>query len=220
MKPEEQVSAWLPRAFRERLQGQFSAEINSLLAAFSDEPAVSVRLNPHKMTPPAALASPVPWCSDGWFLDRRPVFTLDPLIHAGAYYVQEASSMFLEQAVKTLETPHPRLVLDLCGAPGGKSTHLLRLLSPNDFLVSNEVIRSRAVILDENIRKWGHSNVLVCSNDPRDFSQLPGMFDLMVVDAPCSGEGLFRRDQAAAGEWSPANAQLCADRQRRILADV
>ncbi len=128
--------------------------------------------------------------------------------------------MFLEQAFLQVEQTENRIVLDLCGAPGGKSTHLLSLLNETDLLVSNEVIRSRVSVLDENIRKWGHQNVVITSSDPADFSNLEGMFDVIVVDAPCSGEGLFRRDASAIQQWSVENTNLCATRQRRILADI
>jgi len=143
------------------------------------------------------------------------------LLHAGAYYVQEASSMFLEQALKqSVDLDQPLLVLDLCAAPGGKSTHLLSLLHQSDLLISNEVIRSRISVLDENIRKWGHQNVIISNNDPADFSKLEGLFDIVLVDAPCSGEGLFRRDASAIQQWSVDNTNLCSTRQRRILADI
>lgn len=129
--------------------------------------------------------------------------------------------MFLEQALKqVLDLEEPLQVLDLCGAPGGKSTHLASLLTKDSLLVANEVIRSRASILAENVAKWGSGNVLVTSNDPRDFGRLPDFFDVMVVDAPCSGEGMFRKDPGAIGEWSEENVNLCAQRQQRILMDV
>ena len=128
--------------------------------------------------------------------------------------------MFLEQAFKQTENSGKRIVLDLCAAPGGKSTHLLSLLNSNDLLVTNEVIRSRVSVLNENIRKWGHQNVVVCSNDPADLGSLEGLFDLILVDAPCSGEGLFRRDASAIQYWSVDTTNLCATRQRRILADI
>ena len=162
----------------------------------------------------------IPWCGTGIFLNERPSYTLDPIFHSGAYYVQEASSMFVEQAFRQIEQGKDRIVLDLCAAPGGKSTHLLSLMDSSDLLVANEVIRSRVSVLDENIRKWGHQNVVVCSNDPTDFSNLDGMFDVILVDAPCSGEGLFRRDASAIQQWSIDNTNLCATRQRRILADI
>lgn len=165
-------------------------------------------------------AERIPWCETGIFLNERPSYTLDPIFHSGAYYVQEASSMFMEQAYRQMETGKNRIVLDLCAAPGGKSTHLLSLLDNSDLLVANEVIRSRVSVLNENIRKWGHQNVVVCSNDPADFSSLEGLFDLILVDAPCSGEGLFRRDPVAISHWSVDTTNLCATRQRRILADI
>lgn len=185
----------------------------------------SVRLNRVKPFPPGAgvanYSGNVPWAHSGRYLTERPFFTFDPLLHAGAYYVQEASSMFLEQAlIQHGELNVPRKVLDLCAAPGGKSTLIQSLLSAESLLVSNEVIRSRATILDENMTKWGAANVVVTNNDPRDFNRIPGFFDIIVADAPCSGSGLFRKDSEAVKEWSPENVQLCSLRQQRILADV
>jgi NOL1/NOP2/fmu family ribosome biogenesis protein len=127
--------------------------------------------------------------------------------------------MFMEQFIRKSQKKTLK-VLDLCAAPGGKSTHLSSLISDDSLLVSNEVIRSRATILSENLKKWGNPNVISTCNDPRDFARLPGFFDLIVIDAPCSGEGLFRRDPSAIEEWSEANAGHCAQRQKRILADV
>lgn len=149
------------------------------------------------------------------------MFTLDPAFHAGAFYVQEASSLFLEQVLKqTVDLTKPLRVLDLCAALYGKSTHLLSLLSSDSLLISNEVIRARAQILWENIQKWGHLNVIVTNSDPSAFQQLKGYFDVILVDAPCSGEGLFRKDAEACQEWSEENVNLCSQRQRRILNDV
>jgi 16S rRNA C967 or C1407 C5-methylase (RsmB/RsmF family)/NOL1/NOP2/fmu family ribosome biogenesis protein len=182
-------------------------------------PSISLRTNPQKFSSPIA-AEKIPWCETGIFLKERPSYTLDPIFHSGAYYVQEASSMFVEQAFRQIERTENRIVLDLCAAPGGKSTHLLSLLDSSDLLVANEVIRSRVSVLNENIRKWGHQNVVVCSNDPADFSNLEGLFDVILVDAPCSGEGLFRRDASAIQQWSVDTTNLCATRQRRILADI
>ncbi len=178
----------------------------------------SIRINTKKIGKELNL-TPVQTCSTGYYLPQRPIYTLDPLFHAGAYYVQESSSMFLEQFIR--HTPKkPLRVLDLCAAPGGKSTHLSSLLPTDSLLVCNEVIHSRALVLSENLKKWGNPNVVVTCNDPRDFSRLPGFFDIIVVDAPCSGEGLFRRDPSAIDEWSESNASICAQRQKRILADV
>ncbi|MBI5856990.1 MAG: Fmu (Sun) domain protein [Sphingobacteriales bacterium] len=198
----------------------------------SGEQVTSVRLNPFKPVkqfpnPPAGWAgfpipdSKIPWCETGFYLEKRPSFTFDPIFHAGCYYVQEASSMFLEQALKqTTDLSKPLKVLDLCAAPGGKSTHIQSLISKDSLLVSNEVIRSRVNILKDNIIKWGCGNVVVTNNDPKDFARLENYFDVIVVDAPCSGSGLFRRDPEAIEEWSEGNVQLCSQRQQRILADV
>lgn len=189
------------------------------------EQITSVRLNPSKHGSALSfennLSGPVPWSSHGFYLKERPSFTFDPLFHAGCYYVQEASSMFLEQALRQmLDVSTPLKVLDLCAAPGGKSTHIQSIISNESLLVSNEVIRSRANILKENIIKWGGSNVVVTNNDPKDFKNLNGYFDVIVIDAPCSGSGLFRRDEEAVQEWSESNVMLCCQRQQRIVADV
>jgi 16S rRNA C967 or C1407 C5-methylase (RsmB/RsmF family)/NOL1/NOP2/fmu family ribosome biogenesis protein len=194
----------------------------------SGEQVTSIRINPSRLSGSPkvlpfgeGLGGAVAWSNHGYYLKERPSFTFDPLFHAGCYYVQEASSMFIEQALKqTVDLSQPLKVLDLCAAPGGKSTHILSLISKESLLVSNEVIRSRANILNDNINKWGCSNVLVTSNDPRDFQRLENYFDVIVVDAPCSGSGLFRRDPEAIGEWSEQNVALCGQRQQRILADV
>lgn len=165
--------------------------------------------------------SAIPWSTRGYYVSPRPSFTLDPLFHAGAYYVQEASSMFLEQALRQ-QAPleKPLRVLDLCAAPGGKSTLLQSLLSNDSVLVSNEVIKSRAAILEENLTKWGGANTIITNNDPRDLGRLEGYFDVIVVDAPCSGSGLFRRDPEAIKEWSLSAVALCSQRQKRILSDI
>ena len=184
----------------------------------------SVRLNPEKLkikNSKLKIEGAVPWSSKGYYLAERPSFTLDPLFHAGAYYVQEASSMFLEEALKqTVDLKQPLKILDLCAAPGGKSTLIQSIISKNSLLVSNEVIKTRVNILSENITKWGAANVIVTNNDPKDFQRLPNYFDVIVVDAPCSGSGLFRKDLDAITEWTENNVQLCALRQQRILTDI
>lgn len=199
---------------------------NAFLEAHAEgKPPVSIRLNPLKPFPetlaPAPFGERVPWCENGYYLHERPAFIFDPLLHGGAYYVQEASSMFVSHALKTCGAEAPGLkVLDLCAAPGGKSTLIQSILAENSLLVSNEVIKSRAAILEENLTKWGGANTVVSNNDPRDFQKLQGFFDGIVVDAPCSGSGLFRKDPAAIDEWSEQNVALCSQRQQRILADV
>jgi 16S rRNA C967 or C1407 C5-methylase (RsmB/RsmF family)/NOL1/NOP2/fmu family ribosome biogenesis protein len=189
----------------------------------SGEQVTSVRLNPAKISTGdfSMPAQKVPWSQLGFYLEQRPSFTFDPLFHAGCYYVQEASGMFLEQAFRQWTDLSTALkVLDLCAAPGGKSTHIQSLLSPDSLLVSNEVIRGRNPILVDNILKWGGGNVIVTNNDPSAFQKLPGYFDVLLVDAPCSGSGLFRKDEEAIKEWSLNNVQLCSQRQQRILADA
>jgi 16S rRNA C967 or C1407 C5-methylase (RsmB/RsmF family)/NOL1/NOP2/fmu family ribosome biogenesis protein len=213
------MSISFPIAFETRMKSTLGPAWNDFVSAHDQPSLVSIRINPDKDKLPIGIK--IPWSDYGFYLPTRPVFTLDPAFHAGKYYVQEASSMFLEQAIKqTTDLTQSLRVLDLCAAPGGKSTHLLSLLNQNSLLISNEVIRSRAQILSENIQKWGHSNALVTNSDPAVFQKLKGYFDVIVVDAPCSGEGLFRKDNQATSEWSEENVALCSQRQRRILSDV
>jgi 16S rRNA C967 or C1407 C5-methylase (RsmB/RsmF family)/NOL1/NOP2/fmu family ribosome biogenesis protein len=214
------MASFFPNGFEERVKPQLQDEWPEFINAHHREPPVSIRINPTKKNFTLPV-DPVPWTSSGFYLPQRPVFTLDPSFHAGAYYVQEASSMFLEQAFKQIiPTNKPLRVLDLCAAPGGKSTHIVSLINEASLLVSNEVIRSRVNILGENIQKWGNNNVIVTNNDAADFQRIPGSFDVIVLDAPCSGEGLFRKDPNAKEEWSPSNVDLCSARQRRIIEDV
>jgi 16S rRNA C967 or C1407 C5-methylase (RsmB/RsmF family)/NOL1/NOP2/fmu family ribosome biogenesis protein len=199
-------------------------EYGRLVAALAEEVPASIRLNPFKydkVCPPLAKDQfkPVPWCGNGYYLNRRPAFTFDPLFHAGCYYVQEASSMFLEQVMRQFVTD-PVCVLDLCAAPGGKATHVRSLLPGGSLLVANEVIRSRSQVLAEYMIKWGHPDVVVTQNDPADFRELEGFFDVIVADVPCSGEGMFRKDPDAMGEWSLEQVEVCRQRQWRIIADI
>ena len=218
----------LPEALLESLRAVKGFDEKSFIEAHHLPGKVtSIRLNPKKSLPDDihATVSPgarkVPWSSHGYYLPDRPFFTFDPLFHAGLYYVQDASSMFLEQAFKqTIDVAQPLKVLDLCAAPGGKSTLLSSLVSDDSIVVSNEVIKSRASVLEENITKWGSKNVIITNNDPVQFQKLENYFDVIVVDAPCSGSGLFRKDVRSIDEWSEDNVQLCSQRQQRILADV
>ena len=193
-------------------------EFTKLECALQEESPVSIRVNKMKSFSHQENNS-VPWCSTGFYLNKRLTFTFDPLFHAGCYYVQEASSMFVEQVIKKYIT-QPTVALDLCAAPGGKSTHLRSLLPEESFLVANEVIRNRSQILAENLIKWGQPDVAVINNDPADFSALGSLFDLILADVPCSGEGMFRKDPGAIEEWSPENVTICYQRQRRIIADI
>ena len=190
-------------------------------SAHQTPPITSVRKHPIKGADYNINNDGVEWCANGIYLKERPVFTLDPTYQAGGYYVQEASSMFLEQIWKTINPNQETVrVLDLCAAPGGKSTHLVSLMSNESLLISNEVIRPRATVLEENMTRWGYLNNWVTCNDPRDFGFLQGYFDVIVIDAPCSGSGLFRKDEAALDEWSEDNVNLCNSRQKRIIADA
>jgi 16S rRNA C967 or C1407 C5-methylase (RsmB/RsmF family)/NOL1/NOP2/fmu family ribosome biogenesis protein len=209
----------LPDQFLQRMKSILGDDYIPFLESYNQGPPTSIRVNPEKIEGKPELIH-VDYCSSGYFLNQRPVFTLDPFLHSGVYYVQEASSMFLEQALTQTKTSEFQNILDLCASPGGKSTHIASLISSDSLLVSNEVIRQRAVILSENIKKWGIVNIIVTNNDPKDFASLESFFDVLVVDAPCSGEGLFRRDENSVAEWSVSNAQLCSQRQKRILADV
>lgn len=206
----------------------------ALAAALEGTPPVSVRMNPFKITVPP-LGRQVPWCRWGRYLGERPLFALDPLWHAGAYYVQEASSMFVGWMVEQITgeggsgiegsgsqggSREGLRMLDMCAAPGGKATLLAIVAGLEGLVVANEPIRARAQTLSDNVARWGLGNVVVTSNDPSHFGATAGFFDVVLVDAPCSGEGMFRRHPEARGQWSPAAVELCARRQRRILADA
>jgi 16S rRNA C967 or C1407 C5-methylase (RsmB/RsmF family)/NOL1/NOP2/fmu family ribosome biogenesis protein len=213
------------------------SDIKTILDSFENAPAFdaarfleahthpainSFRINRKKISSsPFENCSPVPWCPDGFYIAARPAYAQHPYWHGGAFYVQEASSMFLCHALKQVLPLQENLcVLDACAAPGGKSTLLASLLNPNSILVSNEVIRSRVNVLQENIVKWGNANSIITSCDSLQFSKLPPLFDCIVVDAPCSGSGLFRKDANALNEWSENNVQLCSERQQRIVQNL
>ena len=198
------------------------AEAADLERALQEEPSISIRLNPAKLVEPSN-ASPymnkVPWCNDGRYLSERPQFTFDPLLHAGCYYVQEASSMFVSQAIRQY-VGTSAFVLDLCAAPGGKSTLLRSSLPEGSVLVCNEIMRNRAQILAENMVKWGYPDVMVTNNASEDFSECAHCFDLILADVPCSGEGMFRKDDEAISCWSLENVQMCAERQRHLINNI
>ena len=202
---------------------------NRFMEAFNEDAPVSIRLNPSKVS--HAVGEKVPWCKEGFYLSGRPQFTFDPLFHAGCYYVQEAASMFITHVIKwAMEAPannHPLSIinfplqaLDLCAAPGGKSTAMRTVLPEGSVLVSNEPIPTRAQILLENITKWGWPDCIVTNNYPRDFRKAKMTFDLILCDVPCSGEGMFRKDPATISEWSLQNVEKCWRLQREIIADA
>lgn len=210
----------LPGDFINRIETQNYIDAFSLINALEEPSPVSIRINGNKWDGTPVNSEPVPWCREGYYLQERPSFTLDPLFHAGCYYPREASGMFLDQVFEqVIRLPEKCRVLDLCGAPGGKSTHLADFVGKEGMLISNEVIRSRAPVLAETITKWGTGNVLVSQNDPSAFRNMEGYFDMILVDAPCSGEGMFRT-QIAIDEWTISNAALCAERQKRIISDI
>lgn len=214
--------------FSQMLRSQLGdSKADLLIENLGKDPKNSIRINPAKIVDNSILDNlsfddEKTLSKDGFFLTKRGEYTLDPLFHSGAYYVQEASSMALELILPYLKEEQPLRALDLCAAPGGKSTHLLSILSsfPSSLLVSNEVIGSRATILAENVEKWGADNVVVSNSDPSEFKKIEDFFNLVVVDAPCSGEGMFRKDVNARQEWSADAVNLCAARQRRIVSDV
>lgn len=213
----------LPADFISSLRSLPGEETELLLSALQEDAPVSIRLNPVKqLRNPHLVDTPaerVPWSDHGFYLEERPPFTFDPHFHSGYYYVQEASSMFIEYLVRKL-IPLPVICLDLCAAPGGKSVSLLSALPEESLLVSNELIRQRANVLSETLIKYGDPNVVVTNNHPVDFRRFPALFDLVLVDAPCSGEGMFRKDATAIEEWSLHNVAMCAVRQKDILRDV
>ncbi len=217
---EQQNNMALPAEFISSMQPLLLKEMQPFLAAITEDSPVSIRFNPfkHKCVTDDNLEQ-VPWSQHGYYLKNRPAFTFDPLFQAGYYYVQEASSMFVEYIVREL-IHEPSVCLDSCAAPGGKSISILSALPEGSLLVSNEIVRSRANVLAENMTKFGHPNSVVTNNALNDFEKLPNFFDLILVDAPCSGEGMFRKDEVAVREWSPANVKMCCARQRDILGSV
>ena len=213
----------LPTEFLNSLSDIAQLDLNAFAAVHSSEKQLtSLRFNPFKpVLNDFEIEKAVPWCENAYYLKSRPSFTYDPLFHAGCYYVQEAGSMFLEHALKqSLNFSTELTVLDLCAAPGGKSTSLNSLLSSSSLLVSNDVIASRSSILAYNLSKWGTANTIVTNSEPSRFLKANCLFDAIVVDAPCSGSGLFRKQPEAIQEWSLENVQHCSERQRDILTNI
>lgn len=210
----------LPEDFIKQVDAAIGTEARNALAdSISGNAPTSIRLNPAKANDSAPQGEVVPWCAMGRYLMDRPSFTLDPLFHAGVYYVQEASSMFLDFVLRKF-LDRPVVALDLCAAPGGKSTLALSLLPEGSVLMANEIVRQRSQILAENIIKWGSPNTVVTNNSAADYRDLGQVFDVVICDAPCSGEGMFRKDAKAIEEWSLQNVDMCQSRQREILTDI
>lgn len=213
----------LPEAFLERMKLKFDEnEFHTFQSSYQSEIQTSIRLNPKKQMDGFSDLPEVPWLKNGKILPEKKLFITDPLWHAGAYYVQETSSMILGEIFRQIYPDEkPKRALDLCAAPGGKSTLLQSLLDEHSVLIANEVIKPRAQILKENHIRLGISkNLIISQNDPKDFSKLDEFFDYIQIDTPCSGEGMFRRDEMARQEWSESNCNLCSERSKRILADI
>lgn len=190
------------------------------LKAFETDAPVSIRLNPEKAKELTADGERVPWCRNAYYLPQRPNFTYDPLLHAGCYYVQEAGSMFLDTVMQQWVPDAPVVMIDFCAAPGGKSLLARTALAAGSVMFSNEPMRNRANILAENVEKWGYADHFVTNNFPRDYRRAKMIADVVLCDVPCSGEGMFRKDEATIREWSMQNVEKCARLQREIVADA
>ncbi len=203
------------------LPKDFNPDFDGLREALSGEPTVSIRRNVAKSRPFSAYADTVPWCPDGLYLSERPLFTFDPGLHQGIYYVQDASSMIYAEIVRRLTEPDkPVAYLDACAAPGGKTTAAIDALPDGSLTVANEFVPTRAAILKENLIKWGSSDIVVSKGDTARFRALKGIFDIVAADVPCSGEGMFRKDSEAVRQWTPALVEECASRQRTIIDNL
>lgn len=210
----------LPRDFIQWAIDRFGHEHEKFIAAFNEDPVLAVRRNPGKASKLHFTGETVPWCTEGMYLNERPNFARDPWWHAGAYYVQDASSMILGQVIQQCILPEAPVVLDMCGAPGGKATLAIDQLPEDGVLVANEVIRNRFPALLHNLIRWGDPRAFATNLDPSFFRKKKTLFDLVLVDAPCSGEGLFRKDPEASSHWSVEHVNHCSLRQKRILSDA
>jgi NOL1/NOP2/sun family putative RNA methylase len=208
----------LPERFVEIMRDTLGGDADNLFAALDTEPAVSLRLNPAKPTA-CYDGEPVGWCEWGRYLAERPQFTLDPHLHGGAYYVQEASSQFVAHLLSNHDMEGAK-VLDMCAAPGGKTTIYSTLVGRKGLVVANDINHGRALALADNVQRWGMGNVVVTCNEPSHIGAFTHWFDVVAVDAPCSGEGMFRKMEEARSEWTPSSPEVCAERQREILAEA
>lgn len=209
----------LPKEFKEKMQELLKTEYNVFIEAMEDNPPTTVRVNIAKTDALSADNNSVPWHTDAFYLQQRIPFTFDPYFHAGRYYVQEASSMFVGHIIKEI-VKEPVRLLDLCAAPGGKTTLAIDTLPKGSVVVSNEYVASRANILAENVAKWGSPNCIVTNNTPANYGEIKEHFNVIIVDAPCSGEGMFRKDPDSISHWTPQSPKTSADRQKTIIDDV
>lgn len=211
--------AELPILFRQQMLALLPDEADALLQALRTEPSVAVRVNRRKATPPPT-DDHVAWCRSGIYLDARRQFTFDPLLHSGCYYVQDASSMFISHVLSQVAGNSPVAYLDLCAAPGGKTTAAIDALPDGSLVVANEIDSRRVQILRENVVKWGYPHCVVTNSDASRLGKLHEAFDIVAADMPCSGEGMMRKDDEAVAQWTPALVEQCAARQREIASDI
>ncbi len=209
----------LPQQFIERLKEEFATDVDALCAALDDQSPTSIRFNPFKITSAPTGLEPIGWSRYGFYLAERPSFTLDSAFHAGVYYVQEASSQFVGHILSFADVEGARVV-DMCAAPGGKSTLYSTLVGLDGLVVANEINRQRASVLADNVRKWGLGNIVVSNNDTSHLAKFQAWADVVAVDAPCSGEGMFRKMEEAREEWSEGGVKMCAERQLEILKNA
>ncbi len=209
----------IPDLFKQQMRSLIPDEADRLFDALGTEPSVSVRTNRRK-TPTTPAVDPVPWCAEGRYLDKRPQFTFDPFLHSGRYYVQDASSMFLSHVLRQLAGTEPLVYLDLCAAPGGKTTTAIDALPDGSLVVANEIDQRRAQVLRENVVKWGYPHCIVTNSDASRLGTLRSTFDIIAADMPCSGEGMFRKDEEAVAQWSPSLVAQCAALQREIADNI
>lgn len=219
----------LPQGFIDMISPLLGADAPAFLEAMQQTPSVSIKLNRRKTTDVAATGydgtEAVRWCRSGYYLPHRPLFTYNPLLHAGVFYVQDASSMIYETIAErivpmALDTGSPLRVLDLCAAPGGKTTSLINALPDGSMVVANEFIGNRASILKENLLKWGYPDIMITNSPTSRFADMGEIFDIVAVDAPCSGEGMMRKDETAVTQWNEGLQRQCASLQREILTDA
>ena len=207
---------------RESLPEDAAERLLCALQGQAGEPAPTIRINPFKNAEVFDGAEKL-WCEGAFKLTERPDFTLDPSFHAGAYYVQDSSSMFPYLIADEIDSAlgESGVLLDLCAAPGGKSTHLLSLFAKEGrIILSNEAVPKRIPALTDNLAKWGVSRLIATNRDPKNLGRLEGLFDVILADVPCSGEGMFMRSSDALNDWSLRTVEECAVRQRSIISDI
>lgn len=219
------LSVAIPGDFVEKMQGISLPDADRLIDALDTDPCVAIRINQRKNKTGEIYSDiePVSWCKDGYYLPNRPIFTLNPLLHAGVFYVQDASSMIYQQLTERLVESlgnRPMALLDFCAAPGGKTTAMINALPEGSVAVANEFVTARGKMLRENLEKWGYPAVITTGSSSQQYSSLPEIFDIIAVDAPCSGEGMMRKEEEARRQWSPKLVKECAALQRSILSEI